>query len=534
MKRILLALALTAAFGGASQAQGGATVPPADPVYGVLDRLAAAGLVDSSALGQRPMSERTILEILDRSRRLASGRSIGGWLLESIETHHRYFRMRVDSLPRAVVDRAGASIAMASSPERGIERDGVIDVAINPLLANRLGVPTTDGVTGALHASVTVFPARWLTVATTIRGGGRAPRGQSVAGDLRPEQLYARAVYRNVAVSLGRDYLFFGQGTSAAMLNSLNPRGLDMLRISSERAFPVPLASRVLGPMAGTFYLADLGARQNFPHAQLAGYKLSFRPHRLLELGVTVTSQMGGRGAPGGTLAQRLEDLVPLIDALFLHRTNLLFSNKFAGLDARLAIPRLRGLQLYMDGAVDDFDGRRLWSSVTDDAGYVWGASLDCVVDCGKVRLVAEYHSTGLRYYTHALYTSGYTLERQLIGNPLGPEGQAGHLSMEIGRGSTRVSLSAAHEIRSGDIWGTVSTTPDDTDFRFVILEHRPAERRWRLTASASGGRPDSRLAPRIGLGLERVDRFRFQEGAARNNFLIEGGIDIRPGARRR
>jgi hypothetical protein len=340
--------------------------------------------------------------------------------------------------------------------------------------------------------------------------------------------LYLRGLFRNVALSFGRDYVYFGQGSISSMQNSLNPRALDMLRIASDRPFRVPLASRFLGLFAGTFYIADLGARQNFPYAQLVGYKLSARPRKNFELGVTVTDQMGGRGAPGGTFLQRAEDIVPLLDATIFHR-NLKFSNKFAGIDARLTIPRAKGLQLHMDGALDDFDLRRLKSTLTQDDGFVWGASLDCLVDCGRVRLLAEYHTTGVRYYTHGIYTSGYTLDQQIIGNQLGPLGQAGYLSMEINRTTARFALTAAHEIRSGDTWGATATSLNDADFRLIILAHHPSERRWRLMGSAVKGHPTDALTARIALGVERVDRFHFVEGANRNNVLLEVGMELRP-----
>jgi hypothetical protein len=283
----------------------------------------------------------------------------------------------------------------------------------------------------------------------------------------------------------------------------------------------------IFGPIAGTGFISDLGGRQNFPHAQLIGYKLSSRPSSRLEFGVALTDQMGGEGGPAGTFSDRIADLIPLVDALILHRT-LLFSNKFAGFDARLRVSGRLGIQAYVDGAFDDFDGRRLVSTLTEDAGYVWGASYDCLIECGRVRLTAEYRTTGLRYYTHGYYKSGYTLERQLLGDPLGPKAQGGYLATDIRRAATRYRVELAHEIRSGDLWGTVSTTPDDSDFRFFILEHHPAERRWRLSGRISAPLRTSGLRMEVGAGLERASKFAFDENDSRWNSLLEVRAECR------
>jgi hypothetical protein len=182
-----------------------------------------------------------------------------------------------------------------------------------------------------------------------------------------------------------------------------------------------------------------------------------------------------------------------------------------------------------VDGALNDFDLRRLKSSLTEDGGYVWGATLDCIRECGKLRVTTEYQTTGLRYYTSGYLKWGYTLDQQIIGNPLGPEGQGGYLSVELDRVHTRFGLTAAHEIRSGDIWATSSTTSNDADFHFIIVQQRPSERRWRLMGYSTVGHPTSTFSTRLSAGVERVQRFNFVDGANRNNFVAEVGFEMRP-----
>jgi Capsule assembly protein Wzi len=545
-RQIALAVAL---FGVATSAHGQSTptVSPADPVYGFIDRLVAMGAVDSVIVGQRPMSEREIARILRnaRGRSLANQTTNSAWLQESLDRYEQFYASRLaDSNDARTlrIDRVGADLLLADSPSRGMNRNAGIDISLNPLLANRQGVPSVDGTTAALYAGAEMPLTNWLVASTLLRGDVRRARGLASAGDLRPEQLYLRGLFQNVAVSIGRDYVFFGQAADVSMMNSLNPRALDMLRVSSDHPFVMPFVSRFLGPLAGTFYLSYFGGRQKLdslgnriyaPYAQLVGYKLSAHPFSHFEIGTTVNDEVGGRGSPGGTFLQKTENLFPLLDAALLHRT-FRFSKRFAGIDARWSPANAMGLQLYMDGALNDFDLRRLKSSLTDDGGYIWGATLDCLRECGTVRVTTEYQTTGLRYYTSGYLPWGYTLDQQVIGNPLGPEGQGGYLSIELDRVNTRFSLTAAHEIRSGDVWGTVSTTSNDADFHFVIVQQRPSERRWRLMGNVTVGHPTSAFSTRLAAGVERVERFGFVPGADRNNVMAEIGFEMRPSFSRR
>ena len=529
LNRPYIAAALIACCAVAAGAQATATVPPNDPVYAFVDRLLAAGLADTIIVGQRSMSRREIGRILNEARRrLPPPSGDSTWLARSVT---RYANIYPDGVPRAVwAHRYGAELTVADSRERTIEPDanGAVDVLVNPLLSNRLGRPHVDHFTLNTFAGLDAGVAPWLAIGGTGRASLIADAFGGVFNRADAEQLYARALLRNVSVQVGRDYVFLGQSMNAGLTNSLNPRGLDMIRLATDRPFVLPWLLRYAGPMQGTAYLADLGAKQNYPHARLFSYKLSARPFQRFELGATVAEQVGGKGAPPGTFLQKAADAFPLIDALFLHR-NFQFSNKFVGMDARLRVPAVDGLQLYMEGMFDDFDIRRVKSVFTEDAGYIWGASLDRLKQDGAAKITAEYHATGIRYYTHALFRSGYTLDRQFIGDQLGPRGKAAYVTADVDRLHYGVRLDVAHEIRSGDKYGAVSTTPDDSDFRFIIIARNPAERRWRSVVTATRGHPAGRGSAEISAGVEHVENFGFQLDRGRTNWMTRVGFEIRP-----
>ena len=224
---------------------------------------------------------------------------------------------------------------------------------------------------------------------------------------------------------------------------------------------------------------------------------------------------------------QKAVDAIPIIDGVILHR-NFLFSNKFVGVDIRHTLPGMKGVQFYAEGVFDDFDLRRVKSVFTEDAAYVWGLSASCFTECGRLRASAEYHVTGLRFYAHGGYRSGFTLEQKFIGDPLGPRGRGAYGIVDVDGHRRSLRFDFAYEDRSGNKYGAVSTTPDDSDFRFIVLERNPAERRWRSTTSMTLGGVRDRLAYTATAGAERVENFGHIQGAWRTNGLIQVGLQIR------
>ena len=519
-RSLILSALIPALLGG----QATQTVPPDDPVYAFIDRLVAARLVDTVLVGQRSMSRREVGRIIASAHDRAAEHP---WLEARIREYARIFP---DTLGRApmLVSATGSLTAM-ESPTRGIEPDanGAILVRVNPLSANQLGRPIADGITASYRAGISLGLTPWLAVSAQEQLNWLGARGAESEQTRSLEVLYGRALWKNVALTVGRDYLFFGQGNSAGLTSSLNPRAIDQVRLASDKPFVFPWLFRHVGPTHATVLLGDLGGGQFFPHTRFFGYKVSARPHRLFEIGAALTEQVGGDGAPGGTFLQKAGDAFPLLDALFLHR-NFLFSNKFVAVDIRYTIPGARGLQFYAEGAFDDFDLRRVRSVFTEDAGYVWGLSGSCFRECGPVRASVEYHVTGLRYYTHGGFRGGYTVDNLIMGDQLGPRARGGYGTLDVDRGSHSWSVNLAHEIRNADQYGAASTTPDDSDFRFVKVSQSPVERRWRVMPVVKLGGVLSAWTTSIGGGMERVENFDHVARSWRTNWMTQVALQYR------
>jgi hypothetical protein len=214
----------------------------------------------------------------------------------------------------------------------------------------------------------------------------------------------------------------------------------------------------------------------------------------------------------------------------FRPNSEFLFSNKLAGVDFHVRAPQVAGLDMYAEGVVDDFDARRLHSTLFLDGGGIAGVSLSCLIECGRLGMRAEYHQTGIRYYTHTDFSSGIQENGVVLGDPLGPRGLGGYLTVD---GETAhlggIAVTGAYEVRSGNRYASTSGRPNDAGFRFVQVEHHPGEHRARAMATWTPTSRASRTTVRATLGIERVHNFAFLDGASRTNALAQIEYEWRP-----
>lgn len=318
-------------------------------------------------------------------------------------------------------------------------------------------------------------------------------------GRIRIHRAYGRLVMRNVALQAGSDHQRWGQAIHGPLFLSDNAAAFPALSIGVDTAITLPWIFRLAGPVRGTLFVGDLGPLQRPPRARLAGWQVNMQPWTRFELGVAVLAQTGGNGGPPATFLQRVLDLFPVIDALDPRPADYLFSNKIAGGNLRLRFPELSGLDVYYELAIDDFDGRRLRSSMVDDSGHLLGAR----VSAGDAVLRAEWHRTSLRLYEHAQFQSGVTYRSRLLGSPLGPHARAGYASIEwpVREGSF-ARLSIADERRDPSLYTVTITGERDRGFQFIRLTDDPDVRRATLLGTLDGA--IGAMGARVSYGLAR------------------------------
>jgi len=518
-----------AAMAPAVRSQATPRVPPGERVYVDIDHLAAAGLIDTIGFGARPLSTREVVRLLTEAQRnMDRNAGARAWAETAIASDLALYTHEARA-----IDEARVEIAYLRSPYRRIPADsnGAIDATINPLASYRGGRPVADGTTTKLETMHSAVVGRYLAWSLNPRYSIQVNRSGGGNEQFRIQSGGANLLFGNLAIDVGREYAVFSQAPTGGLLLSENAPPLDMIRLSTDRPATLPWLLRYLGPLQAAVFVADLGTfHQTHAHSKLVGYHIEAHPHRLFEFGVEVIDEMGGNGAPPASFADRVADAFPIIDVAFRPNSDFLFSNKLAGIDFHVRAPSLAGLDAYAEGVVDDFDARRFHSTVFLDGGGIAGISLACIVQCGKFGLRAEYRQTGIRYYTHTDFRSGVQENGVILGDPLGPRGLGGYVTLDGESGQLgTLALTGAYEVRSGNRYASTSTGSNSAGFRCVQIEHHPGEHRTRATATWTPTSRKLRASLRFTFGVEHVSNSGFVDGQTRTNGLAQLDYEWRP-----
>jgi len=228
---------------------------------------------------------------------------------------------------------------------------------------------------------------------------------------------YGKVMAGPFELEVGRDSLWWGPGNHGSILMSSNARPFDMLKLTNPLPIQLPWVFHVLGPVRTEWFLARLEADRDYPRANLSGLRLNIKPHPLVELGASRVVTFGGRGLPGLDL---LDYAKPFL--AFSEQTQ---NNQLAGFDASILIPLpknrlLRSLKLYADAAGEDEAGM-----LPTKWGDLLGVRFNDVLKTGRTDFRIEYADDIVPgypnvFYTHGLYTSGYTYEGRVIGHHMG------------------------------------------------------------------------------------------------------------------
>ena len=550
---VVLALFLLAP---ALDAQTTRLVNPIDPAYSDLQRLVDAGLIERLSLGQRPLSRAAFARAIDAASQALMRRSppglptLAGNLVGQFDDRFAFYRDLIASLRERLdlpdsTSSNGSRIARQFAPIRTLSLDvtrtdqptrvippdnglGGIDAALNTLLLYRQGRPGVTGTTALLETSHS-FETDHFAFSATPQLYSLEPNDSASRSRLRLQELQLRFLYRNFALDAGREYLVWGQGMDVGMLNSNNSPPLDQVRLSSEEPFSWPWFLHRLGPTRFSIFYADLGADQNFPHAYAVGYRLNMLPTSRLELGFSVYTKEGGKGAPPAKFSTRLVDLLPFVSAGAYNnalglRGDFQFSDHYAGLDGRLRFPTLES-SFYWEVLLNDFDTRRLSSVMWDDAGHVFGLELPSLSRSGRLRASVEYHHTGLRYYEHEQFVSGQTVHQTLTGDALGPNAQGVYGNLDwYASARRRAGIQLALERRSNDQYAYIP----EPHFGFTVTDHRPKEWSARALANWQLVPESQQLGTVIQFGYERTRNFDFISAADRNGWLGRFTLEYR------
>lgn len=408
MQRIALALTIVVFSALPSLALVSTNVPLGHWSYDAVDKLANYGLIDSSMLTIKPLS------------RIEMARHIGQAMLV-LER-----KKDVPQIVRSLVDRLkeeyeGELILIGLA--EGWHGESFLKPLEDPygryLYADR--TPDMENVRGDAFRRDSNYRAGFATRGVVDRFAFylHPEYVDSTQQDADAELIegYGKVMLGDFEIQAGKDSLWWGPGRHGSMLMSNNAEPFTLVKATNPQPIQLPWIFRTLGPVRGEWFLAPLEDDRDFPEAKLSGVRLSAKPHPLVELGASRVVMFAGRGMPR----------VDLFDygKMFFALREQAENNQLAGFDASLLVPLwkdapLRSIRLYADIAGEDEAG---W--LPSKWGELIGVQLNDLLKTGRTDLCIEYannHVSGFDdlFYTHSVYTSGYTYEGRIIGHHMG------------------------------------------------------------------------------------------------------------------
>lgn len=195
---------------------------------------------------------------------------------------------------------------------------------------------------------------------------------------------------------IGKESLWWGQGVHGGLFLTHNAEPLPMLR----------LFNHDLRHFQFDIFFSQLEEAQFIPKPYFQGTRIVFKPHSILQVGMTRTIIMGGEGRPGINPSRFIsiwfgENREPEDE----------LSNSIAGLDFRITFP---SAQFYGEVGGEDEAG-----------GYPSKDAFLLGIYLPKNDFRIEYADiSNPAWYVHGTYQSGYTYKGRILGHHVGGGGR--------------------------------------------------------------------------------------------------------------
>ncbi len=242
-------------------------------------------------------------------------------------------------------------------------------------------------------------------------------------------QAYGILSLHNVELEIGREPMWWGPGVHGGLLLTNNATPFDMIRLTSQSPFLLPWFFSRLGPLKPTLFVTELEKERDFPQTKLMGMRLDFRPHPSFRFALSRTIMFGGEGRERLSAGDWIKVLVA--DDKSEHPTsgsgidnNNIMSLDFSWrlTDFNSFLP-LNGARLYGEIGAENSSGNE-WPKEKAFLGGIW---VEDPLLLRGTSLRLEWATTAKNtkhnaWYSHGVYTSGYTYKGNIIGHHMGAD----------------------------------------------------------------------------------------------------------------
>lgn len=486
--RVLAATIVAAAalLISASVSIAGAVVnlPVGSAVYHELELLELRGLIESGMLSTRPFS-RTEAARLTGEASLRAGyagntRNGAAALIRSLERALAPELSGEPGFSYVAIDPTGPLVASYAHAE------------IDPYFAdvNNNGDSLAEGSNTRARATLSATLLDLLTVVATpeYRLDDTGERGELLTG-------YAAIDLWGITMEAGRDAMWWGSGGHGGLLMTNNARPLELVKLTTEHPVPLPWVLSPLGLIKPTVFLSRLEGDRAMPRANLLGMRLDFKPTRSFGFALNRVFMFGGKNRRELNFDEWLQ--VFFVSDEAEHMNSPINGNQLASIDAYYVyvnrshrfVP-FTGVKLYTEWGAEDSSGR---TKTPSNRANLYGMLVEEPLWLPDTDLRVEWANTArrsldsLEWYTHNIYSTGYTYEGDFIGHHMGGD-------------SRDLYVRVNHRINSAASVGL------EADFETNGV-HKPAEKveRTGITLDLSW-RPSRFVALFAAVGYEEAD----------------------------
>lgn len=255
------------------------------------------------------------------------------------------------------------------------------------------------------------------------------------------EEIYFLAKYKKTEVTLGKQSQWWGGGRRGSLLLSNNAEALNVFKISNSTPYDI------LIPFRFTFFITKLeNNRTDIKSPFLQGIRVTIKPAKYLEIGLSKTGMYGGKG--------RDSDFGAFLDSLVGNKEKNTTSNinkepgdQRAGFDIKLTYPnKIQPFTLYFEAIGEDVNHDFPYPY---KLAYIYSLYLPRILKLYNLEFLVEYATTTYKqkrlWYNHHIFTQGYTYNGEIIGHYIGADAKDLFVKATYNWNNSKLDLSYEH-----------------------------------------------------------------------------------------
>ncbi|MHB8846698.1 MAG: capsule assembly Wzi family protein [Nitrospirota bacterium] len=413
-----------------------------DEIYTILSRLEAEGVISDALLSTKPLSRKEVVRLAVAAETNAKGR--GEFIKELVQSLKRRVRSDEYAAGRSTpLESAYAGYRYTSADVITLTYPGSSRQQEQAFNENNDGDRYDRGSNyrAGLLFRLENFGPLSIYLNPEYRHGNDTEKGVLKKG-------YAVLGFSWIDITAGRDSQWWGPGHHGALLLSNNAEPLTMLKFSGPGPQVLPGILKHLGPFQYDLFVSRLDKdRSDHPRPYFWGMRFDFKPHRNIEIGLERTALLGGRGRPTDA-STWLKSVLGSGE----HDASGNPGDQRAGGDVKLTLPfPWQPMQVYWARAGEE--DRQKHSRTPYKWADLFGIYLPSLFGSERIDLRAEYAENEVNeqpyvWYTHGVYTAGYTYKGMVMGHHMGTESNDLFLELSclVPEHDARISLSVDRE----------------------------------------------------------------------------------------